>query len=474
MLKVYFDTNIYSDLTNGIEEDFVIRVKNLAEKEILFLYSQAHLNDLSQDQTDYKLNELNVIEEIADTNFLQQDFQNNRITNSIIKANEAFKLYGENANDLSIAFSNPFAETGIEEIDALLTPLKFTPIDLGEHIQNILARQDNDLEKSIYLNIGITKRHYFLEEFVLVFEKMMYNFQNDKSLLKTIRNKSKEYLNVDKLNLNIDDINFNEKLIKSKIGKSLRDILNQQLSHFTKEQKQLYQEFVTCYNTISFMGFDSEINRNVRFINTLNDAQHSYYGGTADILVSQDKGLINKTKFLYNFYGIETKVMTLHEFKRFLNTYRPIKHTNEMLFITDLTVKMKQSIIVAEKRPIFKYNQIQEVRKLAQIYFGLFNYMAEVHSHENDDVYVILYGSNARISNMTYYKEVNHIINYINTMLKTNYQNLSEDDIKQITDGSWNGLLWETEITSYYLRFNFETYRLGLQIGPLNINFKLA
>ena len=466
MLKVYLDSNIYSDISKADDWELVNAVKSHSECEILFLYSQAHLNDLSNDKTDNKFKELDLIEEIANTNFLQHDSQTGLITNSVVKANEAFKYFGEIQNNLGASLSTTFKETGDALVDSYLQLLKQNPIDLGLDIEKILSRDFPDGERSMLARIGITKRHFTMDEWVQVVSKMFDDFENDPDLLRDVRQQSKQLLKVEKLNININDVNFDMNLTKSKIGKSFKDLLDQQLSYYPDDQKSFYQEFVTGYTIINFLGFDSEANRKVRFKNTVNDAQHSYYGGTSDIIVSEDKGLLHKTRFLYSYYGFETKVMTKDEFKDFLKSYKPTKYISEIYLLEDLQKERNQSLIVSEKSPLIRLNLSQETRKLSHRFWGLFNYLVDIRSNENDDEYIVLYPHYSRTGNITYYKEVNHIIDSLNATFGTKFESLSDNDISNISNGTWKGLTWDTDITTYWLRFNFETRNLGLQIGP--------
>lgn len=468
MLKVYLDTNIYSDISNEIDDSFSKRIKHLAEKEILFLYSQAHLNDLSTDKTDFKSKELKIIDEIADTNFLQQDLETNRISNPVVKASEAFELFGEIQNDVALTLSSAFEETGESLVDIFLNQIKQQPVDLGPNIEEILSRDGKDQEKLTYERLGIYKRHYKMDEWSRIVTKILHDLESDPILLRIIRQQSKQYLEVDKFNIKIDDVKFNDKLARSKIGKSFKELLAHQMNLCPENQSNFFFEFITGYYMINFLGLDKEKNRKVRFKNTQNDGQHSYFGASSDILVSQDEGLLNKSKFLYSFYGFDTKVMSLKEFKTFINSYESRNFTNESLFITDLQLKKDRSLIVSERRPIIRHNQNEEIRILSEKYWGLFNRLSVVRLNEEDDEYVVLFASNYRSGNITYYKEVNYIIKALNKMHRTNYQHLSVDDIAQIKEGCWQGLTWETEYTFYRLRFNCDTNRFGLQVGPLN------
>ena len=67
MITIYFDTHVFSHLYKGQEEKFqVLRRKILEHKdEFIFLYSDAHLQDLYNDPTDTKYREMEFMKEIV-------------------------------------------------------------------------------------------------------------------------------------------------------------------------------------------------------------------------------------------------------------------------------------------------------------------------------------------------------------------------------------------------------------------------
>ena len=68
MVTIYFDTHVFSHLYKCQDEKFqVLRRKILEHKdEFIFLYSDAHLQDLYNDPTETKFQELEFMKEIVD------------------------------------------------------------------------------------------------------------------------------------------------------------------------------------------------------------------------------------------------------------------------------------------------------------------------------------------------------------------------------------------------------------------------
>lgn len=75
-----------------------------------------------------------------------------------------------------------------------------------------------------------------------------------------------------------------------------------------RERERLIE---TLYKTLDFFGFRPE---NSHIENRMHDISHIIYASSAEILVSNDKNLINKAKAIFHFLSIPTKVMSLSEF----------------------------------------------------------------------------------------------------------------------------------------------------------------
>lgn len=468
MLKVYFDHNVYSDISKELDDEFIDKIVQLSKKDVLFFYSQAHLNDLSSDSTEYKFKELKVIERIADNNFLHLDTESDHIVNSQILATEAFNRFGMLQNNVGQSLRSVFDKTGDPLIDLTISLSKLQPIDLGEGIEEILNRKETDKAKVTYVKLGITKRKYNLGEWILIYTTMMDKLENDPSLLKEIRRSSMQYLNVDKFDLKIGSINFDENLRKSKLGKSFEEMLIRQMSFLPENLKSHYLEFITGFNMINFLGLDYERNKKVKFKSTQNDAQHTYFGSFSNIIVSRDDGLLNKAKFIYKYYDIDTKIMSTDEFVAFAKIYRSESYLSESLFLSNLYHLSKSSFIITERRPIIKHNQNEQVRKLPKKFWGLFNRLSEVGLNESDDQYLLLSPSHSRSNNILFYKEVNYIISSLDKMLHGSHDKLNDEDKTNIKAGSWNGIYWKTSYCDYWLRYSNDTRRLLLQIGPFD------
>ncbi|MFK7775111.1 MAG: hypothetical protein AB8F94_23420, partial [Saprospiraceae bacterium] len=227
MIRVYLDTNIFSYFKRGEFEKLYEKLKILSEEKILFFYSQAHLNDLHSDRTDNKFEELKIIEQLCNDNFLHQDIEKNSIKNSLVVPLVAYEHFKPEDESFESLFSNVFSDLAeFGEFGQIIKLLESQEIDIG--LEN--HSSNNTLEaKELYQKLGIEKSKYSMKEWMNIVGKMIDKFQSDDSIIKDVRRYSKEHLQLEKFKVNIDEINFNENLAKTVIGKSFMELLDEQL-----------------------------------------------------------------------------------------------------------------------------------------------------------------------------------------------------------------------------------------------------
>lgn len=77
------------------------------------------------------------------------------------------------------------------------------------------------------------------------------------------------------------------------------------------EGKPLYHTLFNLIDSANYWGDKKTSHSNVA---RLYDAAHAYFAQVCDVLVTNDKRMIAKTKAVYSFLGVRTKVMSVDEF----------------------------------------------------------------------------------------------------------------------------------------------------------------
>ena len=65
---------------------------------------------------------------------------------------------------------------------------------------------------------------------------------------------------------------------------------------------------------LDLLGVSKETRKKVKLRNMQTDCMHSFFGGYCDCFVSDDAGILKKSKTLYKLFNIETQIYSIDEF----------------------------------------------------------------------------------------------------------------------------------------------------------------
>lgn len=321
-MRIYLDKNIFSFLRkNKIQsklEELIIKSLNHST----YYYSVAHINDLKNDKTDIKFDELNYIENLIGTNYFAK-YWNTPTNCYIVKPLDAFNDLIKNSKEHSFDIESILesseitrqindAKQNFSEIDPTLLPT--------EDMLNKIPSLPDELKK--YL-LGISKQvnSFDIRELFKTSEEFFSSMSKDKHTYRSLR----RYIKLNHKNLfkdlpeevNSENINeiFNDSLFKTTF---LEYLENNLVVDVTSIEEKKYYIFSMAYAMINTFALDNEPNRKTRFGNTNVDGEHAYYAGFCDLLVTDDAGLIEKAKILFDLFNIDTKILHLNDFENYL------------------------------------------------------------------------------------------------------------------------------------------------------------
>ena len=469
MIKVYFDTNIYTSLGQPEHGNLLKLLVSSKNSALLFMYSDAHLKDLHRDKSQRKYADLDFIETISENNFLSYEGERDTIAYQYVTPKEAYKYFRPSDQSFEDMLSSVFEDI---EDDSLLIILR----DLFENqvidlkIDENLANQPDEV-KQLYKRLGLEKSKYNLLEWMSVAGKLMDRFTNDNTIIKDIRRYSKEYLKIDKFNLNIDEVDFSQKLSKTAIRKSFLEFLEDNLAHLKDKDGKisLYNRLTTSFSLLNFYGFDNEKNKKVKFTSTTTDAEHYYYSMYCDVVVSDDAGFVQKAKFLNNVFGIDISVKSLDEFHSSLPMLTDQSFTDAASFFDVVRYEMEKGLVV-NATPSIQFRQNNQKIRMTSKYFGIFNYMSIVEMHESGEQYIVLFNDVKRYYHPVFYKDFRSTTNKLFKLfgLDDDFKGqFSEDEMSEVEDSSWAGRHWTIGGLTVRLIKNFNSHRINLLFGPL-------
>ena len=467
MIRIYFDTNVYASYKRDEKSALFGKLLRGVDDLYLICYSQAHLNDLAQDKSDKKNLDLQIIEKFCQNNFLQYNFQEDRIVNLLATPQEAYEHFAPDKKLFRDLMTEAF--DSISEIGNLREILSSQFIDLGlsKHPENNTPEAED-----LYQRFGITKDKYSMYEWIEVVGTMIDNLSADSNLVRDARRISKQVLKWEKFNVNIDDVEFDKNLSRTRIGKSFTEFLEQQVENLKDKDGSTtaYVKFTIAYNLLVFLGLDSERNRNVKFDNTKNDAEHFLYGTVCDYLVSSDAGLINKANFLYRYFGLDCIAITPEQLDRKISLLNMNQIRSLEDFLESLNFELRNSSI-SSGGPSIRYSQTSYVIKTPHKYLFYFNRISSVVMHDDEAKYILLYQDGNKIFHHIFRKEFRAVTNRTFEIFGVDDNGLmefEEYEFEELKDGTWLGRTWTSAGVTYRLMINPESKRINLQIGPLN------
>ena len=430
MVTIYFDTHVFSHLYKCQEEKFqILRRKILEHKdEFIFLYSDAHLQDLYNDPTETKFQELEFMKEIVDgyhitynAPILQVDVETPYNRFQSIKPIEDTSWIDEidpnNLSDEQIISLRNSMDIIAKDLNGELAPeWPFTRVPLGK------SSEPFDKESMKAMVNFVNENHLGANG----------TYKRVRDLVSAIYNP--KHIRVDK-NTDLNAV-AKETFLESPFDKIL-SALSKQFGLTSPDNSQIY---LLHYYFLDNWGLCPEKRKTVKARNLLIDSAHSYLASYCDCLVSDDKGMRTKSEVLYKRYGIDTAIYTIDEFiEKFDEAIaNNQKSVSEYIFET-IEDHTKSETIKIDKYEGRTFTHI----KPHHSYFGYFNQMIEAYS-END--WGIMLGKRNGLNQSILLREIEIIVNQISKVFANigfEYQPFQfETESEQLKEDNWIGRAW--------------------------------
>lgn len=429
MVTIYFDKQLFSHLFKAHDEKFsVLRDKILAHKdEFIFLYSNAHIIDLQQDDTDIKYDEMEFMQSIVDGNHLIYEVPN------IFVAKETPRSVFDNtikSDDFSWLDDFDLSKISKEQSNAINNVIDISLKDLDGQLEFDWLKKRTPIESDRLL---VNK-----ETFGAFVKFYLNHFYENSQSYKMIRDNTISMYNPSGI-IADSEISFNNKLSLSPLGLSFVDTIKAIFTQMRLDTSDVGMVYYISYMLLDMLGVSKEPRGKVRFHNLQADSCHSFFGSYCDCLVSDDSGMRNKSKELYKLFNLSTQVYSIDEFiEKFDEAINNNRKSAGEYFAEINNDYYSRQIIKTETSPEYTLTYLKALCK----YFGYFNYMIERVS--NDEKVIILYKNNDT-SQLLLMREVEIIVNRLTNVfndLGANFP-LFDPQIEwpQIIEDTWNRTL---------------------------------
>lgn len=371
-----------------------MREKILSHKDdFIFFYSNAHLFDLQDDKTNIKYKEMEFMQSIVDGNHLIYD--GDKLVVLKQSPYDSFKAIG-NINDLSWLENMDISKITGEQRKVL------------NNIIDIYMRDSN----------GKLGFDWIIKRTPLTTDKLQMDKLHLISFLKNISYNL--YENVDKYKKMRDNAiaEYNPKLITTKegevfdaqlssapLGLSFVELIRAILMQTGSVSFNSAMKYYISYMLLDLLGINKETRKKIKLRNMETDCYHSFFGSYCDCIVTEDEGMRQKSKTLYQLFHFDTKVYSVDEFiEKFDEAIKNNKKSADEYFKEINSDYQAKQVL---RRDIINENVLMNL-KTSNEYFGYFSCMLERKSKEET---VIILHKNYNINKSILVKEIKIIVN---------------------------------------------------------------
>ena len=306
MKKIYLDWNIINHLEEDPELYDYIRQN---QSHFVFVYSPAHFSDFMKSYTEdgsnkYFEKDLEILETVCETHLIR--YCDKKIDIHRCLPREFLEKEGK---DYPVS-------KHLLHFDELKESLKIGNLDFYDIFCESLKTIRLDKKVEIPL-IGSFSNAYELLNLSLEFFKKLLT---DKKHVKNVRvGGTNDIRDEETPNIN----NYNPKEVVAEINSFLsshgadfdiEELIKKNINpEHHGDEKILFEGL---YVSLDLMNYHPD-KRDL--MNILTDADHAFYGGYCDVLVTGDAKMRYKTEAVYSYLGIDTKVLEKKELLQYLN-----------------------------------------------------------------------------------------------------------------------------------------------------------
>ena len=395
MVTIYFDKQVFSHLFQAKEEKYSILLEKILshKRDFIFLYSDAHLFDLQRDVTDIKYDEMDFMQSIVDGNHMIYESSNLQVVK------ESPRAVFDNMVKMDDIFSSEnidVTQITQEQCDVINNSIDLLLKDLSGQLEPDWLKQRIPIS-SVDLQMD--------KETLTSCIKFVFNeFYKKKELYKEVRDIAINNYNPEQITADGENI-FNNQLVSSPLGLSFTETIKATLKQLGLTSCNAAIVYYISYMLLDLLGVCKEARKKVRFYNMQVDCCHSFFGSYCDCFVSDDVGVLEKSKTLYKLFNIKTQIYSIDDFIEKFD--EAINNHKKSVFecFDEICIDYRRRK-VAKIETISKYTVTHLCT--SHEYFGYFNYMLE---RKSEDETILMLHKNNNVNQPILIQEIEIIVN---------------------------------------------------------------
>jgi hypothetical protein len=427
-MRIYLDSNVFRDLKKP--ENKALYELILKDRERNYYYfSEAHIQDLVQDNSDRKLLDMDFMETIVADNCWYYD------KGLKVQFCSPRMYYGDyqwgTGTDLMTAEDSIYV--------LIRETFRAIPLDLGSLInQNDLPVDfPEDLRPML---LESTTMLDFMEAMLDLTENLSSEQSRFKRLLQYLHRSFGGNVMYEKIGIRgYDGITFTN---WEAFAESFKDLVYQR-SH----EKDLYNQFTDMQYALDIYGIVKGKPKKQKFMSLLNDGKHAFYAGHAHLLVTNDVDMIAKTKLIYKVWGIETEVITPDELNQHL-----INISLKDDGVASLFEQFNRAVELTNVYEKYSLDETFVKKDLAFWYLGEYNTLNCATARGN--TYYYFSQDFSKIPSYTLTVELERIVNKLSEHFGVDELGRSKFDRKELESKDWKGREWRAGEMGVIFRIN--------------------
>lgn len=316
-MRLYLDSNIYRQIRPGskhMNQELLSTIEKLKDA-FLFVFSEAHLNDLSSSEASFRQVDLAHMEEYVKNNYFHRDHIEKKDEISLATPSEAYSSIDFEVSKKILEDPNGFIEEafGLEELSSF-QPLFKQLLDIPLFDA---AKQDPLLSANLQA-MGLSQEFSGISTIrdALKGLNQTGGFINDKEGFSKHQQFLRSYVDRKEYSYEAWSFDFDERMKETAFGKSFSELVDIVSTSVGPEDD--YNRFINTYIQLEFMGVTEERSGGKRkknsYMDLQRDAAHAYFASMTDYFVSDDKGVQTKAFITYKIFGITTQVLSVKDF----------------------------------------------------------------------------------------------------------------------------------------------------------------
>jgi hypothetical protein len=421
MHRIYCDSNIFRRLKE--EHPYfdveLLKVSSDLKNVLLFIYSDAHLDDLKESIDKGKTNrDLQIIEEYCKDNYFSYDYTSKTEGLQIFLASPLEAYYNKDYKTAKKIASEEFKVEDLYSdlsnspegilLNSLLKSIFDLPINLfGQTLDlSSLDQKSRDFYQKLNPNYSESMT---LGEFINDTKSYTSKLLYDKAEFTEIRRFCIAYLESNDFSFKTHGFEFDSLLQNSHLNKSFSGILDSTIIESKKNDEQY--KFTYAYILLETLGIVQERTsknklKKSTFDSMHRDALHCFYASYCDYLVTDDKGLQVKAYILYHLFGIKTQIFSSQDFINNRTLWLGNEETYSLL-TKSLAYDLSHAFQIFENTSLNDGYKLKEYKTS----HSFFNYFNRIQIVSNQAPIYALYCRREAGRNFYLYREIELILN---------------------------------------------------------------